>query len=552
MGRTWKFTQQIYEELKEAINKKIETRFDTGVIAGGPMGMFGNPFEKYADEINMGISKMNSYVDMINEADGFDEAKLDRVYGEIAEIDKRYGNQIKLCTENLEHYKNILYQLEVVMEQAAVGSMNGMAFFNFDRQEFRERVADDKHAMDITYVDRILEKDASEITYEEYARIVVLIGNQLQGDLTLVSHILNSEYCWQFVDVNLLPGGEGVAEGAGVAQSFGALIPSEKYVMLMAALEKYAEELSINQPIENCPAGYMQLRDRIFCCTELFAMLANNAAGNEWQYMFGENQERDMVRFCLEGGMFHLEETEEDEWTIRIKMEGNIEAELKVKGACSGSYANTNLIELEHEYINAYLGLNDTVGQVIAQSVAGNIWDKIKGDAFAGAMEEVFGGTIAPYITTGIGMLTGVVNDVNAHNDAINNITEYEEWGDYTKTLEFTDLNCSIGNFTLGYDTESHANVTFREGNETAERLYVLNSLLSSPVGEEYIYGDELSSVPQGGFSVEYIIQNMEEASSALTYIEESLKQHGYADTLIEAVQKYKEEMIKKGEWTYE
>ena len=164
MGRTWKFTEQIYEELGEAIDKKIETRFDTGVIAGGPMGMFGNPFEKYADEINMGISKMNSYVDMINEADGFNRTKLDHVFNEVAEIDRNYGNQISKCIDNLEHYKNVLYQLEVVMEQALVNSTNGNAVFDFDREKFQEKVADDKHAMDIAYVDRILEKDASEIS----------------------------------------------------------------------------------------------------------------------------------------------------------------------------------------------------------------------------------------------------------------------------------------------------------------------------------------------------------------------------------------------------
>jgi len=45
------------------------------VLGAGEWGVFGNPFEKYADEINMGISKMNTYVDMMNEAEGFNKAK---------------------------------------------------------------------------------------------------------------------------------------------------------------------------------------------------------------------------------------------------------------------------------------------------------------------------------------------------------------------------------------------------------------------------------------------------------------------------------------------
>lgn len=66
MGRIWKFTEQVYEELGEAADKKVTTRFDEGLC-----GVFNNPFEKYADEVALGISKMNSYVDMINEAEGF-------------------------------------------------------------------------------------------------------------------------------------------------------------------------------------------------------------------------------------------------------------------------------------------------------------------------------------------------------------------------------------------------------------------------------------------------------------------------------------------------
>jgi len=61
MGRTWKFTEQIYEELRENVEKKITTQFTAGVLGAGEWGVFGNPFEKYADEINMGISK-NEYL----------------------------------------------------------------------------------------------------------------------------------------------------------------------------------------------------------------------------------------------------------------------------------------------------------------------------------------------------------------------------------------------------------------------------------------------------------------------------------------------------------
>lgn len=543
MGRTWKFTEQIYEELKENVDKKLETYFHTGLL--------GNPFEKYAWEIDYGIAKINDYVERVNEADGFNRAKLDRVFEQIADTDKSYGNRIKKCTEDMKYYKNVLYQLEVVMEQALVGSSNGNAVFDFDREAFQTLVKDDKNTMDIAYVDRILSQDVVEITAEEYAQIAVMIGNQPIGDTALVEYILNRTDMWEFVDVNLLPGGDGIADGAISQPSSGTLIPSEKYSMLLVVLEEYAKTLSINQPKEGCSEEYMKIKDTIFCCTELFSTLAVNADKNTWGYMYGTGQENDMLEFCLSGGMFQLEAGEKDEWVIKIKMEGNTEAELIVIGACTGTYANNHLIKLEHEYINAYLGLDNTIAQVISQSVAEGIWDKVKGEVFAEAVQGVFGSTIAPYVTTVADLTIGVIGDVNEHNETVDKITEYEKWGDYISTIEFADLNCSIANFTTDYDVESHATVTFYPGNETAERLYVLNALLESDIGKEKV-GEVLAQVPNGGVTAEYIVQNMEEADALLGKVENELKRGGYADTLLEAVEKYKAEMIEEGEWSHE
>ena len=44
----------------------------------------------------------------------------------------------------------------------------------------------------------------------------------------------------------------------------------------------------------------------------------------------------------------------------------------------------------------------------------------------------------------------------------------------------------------------------------------------------------------------------MEQADILLESIEEKLKHEGYADTLLEAVEKYKAEMIEEGEWSHE
>jgi len=74
---------------------------------------------------------MNTYVDMMNEAEGFNKAKLDRVFEQIAEVDQNYGSQIEKCTEDIVHYNKVLEQLVGVMEQAFSGSSNGNAIFEF-------------------------------------------------------------------------------------------------------------------------------------------------------------------------------------------------------------------------------------------------------------------------------------------------------------------------------------------------------------------------------------------------------------------------------------
>ena len=522
MGRTWKFTEQIYEELGEAIDKKIETRFDTGVIAGGPMGMFGNPFEKYADEINMGISKMNSYVDMINEADGFNRTKLDRVFNEVAEIDRNYGNQISKCIDNLEHYKNVLYQLEVVMEQALVNSTNGNAVFDFDREKFQEKVADDKHAMDIAYVDRILEKDASEITYEEYYSIAVMLGNQPTGDTELLEHIMNSGYLWNFTDV--WEGEFGMSPEAvrGEGQYSNAVfMPNEKYTLLEAVLKEYANMLVINKPQDNVSTNYLDMLNSAIMYTNFFDMAWEHMCNSQWGYPIDNKKEYEKLilkdLFTIEYGS--------------TSIGGNVGFLVEIKN-CNGFGAHDNLEilkpfnsqsapsgmdALENMRINHYLKLDMSDRVYLSSEIISRILEmgkgKIEGDK--------------------VGFVVGVIADYNGHKEQQKIINKFEEAGSLGSAIQTLDMYCGIGNYKGEKDS---AEITVYPTSVTEKRIEMLNRLLADQE-VSYLQNIDMSKLPSGRFTMNFAIEHIDEADKILDKIEIEVRNHTSYSSLLQLLE---------------
>ena len=525
MGRTWKFTEQIYEELGEAIDKKIETRFDTGVIAGGPMGMFGNPFEKYADEINMGISKMNSYVDMINEADGFNRTKLDRVFNEVAEIDRNYGNQISKCIDNLEHYKNVLYQLEVVMEQALVNSTNGNAVFDFDREKFQEKVADDKHAMDIAYVDRILEKDASEITYEEYYSIAVMLGNQPTGDTELLEHILNRTDMWTFVNTSVWKGEISASELIPGQPSNGVFIPTDKYQALSAVLSFYALKVTMEKPENAEGTSYITFMDRVVMYEQIFRGIVANTMYNEWDYLTGNGQEREMVDTYV-GNMFRVEYRNGELVAIILGRDGRNEIVSHV--LLEDSAATDALVDMQNTYINNFLGLDKTGIEITADSILEGLYSEFKGKVV----------TTNPYVNLVLNAIGAGIEQENKRST----IYEYEKWGEFSSTFQLLELGLSSCECEYGGSMPSNL-ISAYPSNRTLEVLKKLNDFLAGEEVKKEKYQRVMERMPEGGFTLNYVLNHLEETDSFLhdlkdVVISSEFDGEKYANSVEEAIGK--------------
>ena len=531
MGKTWKFTEQIYEELREAVDKKIETRFNRGVYE-----IMDNPFEKYLDEIDTGIIKMNNYVDRINDADGFNRAKLDRVFFQVAVTDRNYGNQIQKCTEDLEHYRSVLYQLELVMEQAAAGSSNGNVTFDFDRAAFQELVSEDKIAMDIAYVDRILDRDASEITAEDYERIAVLIGNQPYGNTALVEHILNSTYCWEFVDCLILEGQEMPKGGEGISSS-GVFMPTEKYLNLLAALNFYAVNLSVNQPEDAVGTPYKGIMNRVICCEQLFSTLAICMQDRTYAYEIGQAEE--MLHNNI-GTMFQVRmgDTSVGEDGLLLTIAGgSAPVNIEVMGTFTPSAAIKALNDLQNTYINKYLQLDMTDGEVAQQSVMNSLAGGVKSQVMEQAIQAALGGASHTPVSTVAGIGMGVIKDVSDHHQKEDTIKKYETYGKQASAINVLGLNSAVTNYTNTYVEGSQAIITVYPRRETQERLDRLNEFLQGE-GERFTDGVDMSGVPEGGFSVEYVTNHLAEVDVMLDKIEGNIRddKDEYANSLLEAM----------------
>lgn len=536
MGRTWKFTEQIYQEISEAVNYKITMYFCSRLF-----GELDSPFETYEDEIDMGISKLNGYVEMINEADGYDKAKLDRVFGQIAETDRSYGNQIQECTDDIVRYKNVLYQVEEVMRQAMAGSSNGNVNFNFDKETFRSLVIEDKNAMDIAYVDRILAQDASEITQEEYEMIAVLIGNQTAEDTTLVEYILNSAYCWEFVDHITMEGYDITPEMEG-QPSFGAFMPTEKYWRIMEALSVYAANLSINEPENSQGTPYKELMNNVIRYEQLFSQLTVNCNEDTWNYLIG--QEGEMVnaylgnRVQLKRGETSIGEDGEVYSGLLVTVEGMTgPTGFEIIGPFAPDGAINALAQLQNTYINEYLQLDMTDGEVVVQSIGNSIFEQIGNSAISEAIMDAL--LISEGQASGsvwvAGTVIGAVDDVNEHHQMEETITEYENIGTQASTINVLGLNCGIINVTQSYDGKDKEVITVYPGRETLERIDKLNEFLQGE-GATVLKSDTLELIPEGGLKLEYVVNHLEETDVLFGIVERDIMSQGYANSLVDAL----------------
>ena len=541
MGRTWKFTEQIYEELRENVEKKITTEFPAGMLGAGEWGMCGNPFEKYADEVERGISKMNTYVDMINEAEGFNKAKLDRVFNQIAEVDRNYGSQIKKCTEDIGHYNNVLEQLVGVMEQAFSGSSNGNAVFDFDREAFRATVKADKNAMDIAYVDRILSKDVSQITEEEYMEIAALLINQGR-DTTLIQYILNSGYLWNFTDVWESEFGMSPEAVEGERQYSNAVfLPNEKYALLEAALKEFASTLVMNKPLDNASTQYLDMLNNAIMYTNLLDMAWEHMYDSKWGYPIDTKEEYEKLvlkdLFTIEYGTTSIGENAGFLVEIKNCYGFGAHYDLEILKPFNSQSAPKGMDDLENAHINHYLKLDMSdrayLSADIINRILGTEENKIKNNSMKYMMDLLHLGDYAGAVIKVSGLVSGVSADFEKHKEQQEVIDKFQKEGSLGSAIQTLDMYCSVGEYR---GEENSAEITVYPTSVTEERIELVNRLLEEG-NEDYLKNVDVSNLPDGRLTVEFAIEHIDEVDKILDILEGNVREESSYNSLLEILE---------------
>lgn len=425
------------------------------------------------------------------------------------------------------------------MQQEAAGSVSGNVTFDFDKTTFQEMVSGDKVAMDIAYVDRILFRDASEMTEEDYCRIAVLIGSQPSGNTALVEHILNSAYCWEFVDCFTLDGQE-MPDGAEGIPSSGVFMPTEKYLEIMKALNFYAYNLSLNEPEHAAGTPYIGIMNNVIRYEQLFSTLAVHMQDTTYAYSIG--YAREMVQlhigtlFQLRRGDTSIGEKENAYQGLRLDIAGaNAFVNIEVIGAFGPGAAINELNQLQNTYINQYLHLDMTDGEIAQQSVLNSMMDGTKSQVIDNAIQLALKSSGSP-LTTVADIGIGTIGDVYEHHQMKDSIKKYETYGNQASAINVLGLNSAIMNYTNTYEGGSRAVITVYPGRDTQERLDKLNEFLNGE-GKRFTKEVDMGGVPEKGFTIEYVINHLEETDIILDKIERKIKrdENEYANSLAEA-----------------
>ena len=113
----------------------------------------------------------------------------------------------------------------------------------------------------------------------------------------------------------------------------------------------------------------------------------------------------------------------------------------------------------------------------------------------------------------------------------------YEKWGELADTfslleLGFTYCECDYSG------SIPNVIVSAYPGNETQDVLVLLNNFLASDEVKKDDYQEVIEQIPQGGFTVNYVLNHLEETDVFLDMLRFYVKKNGYANSVEEAIGK--------------
>lgn len=388
------------------------------------------------------------------------------------------------------------------------------------------------------YIDMILNKDADDITEQEYSQIVVMLANCDNTDTSLLEYILNNKNCWEFVNVS-----DDVNTDLQLASN-GCLRPSEKLLMLQALL-KY--EIQIDSLATTMDPDNKKLRDCV-CKLSMFSGLIDSISANynklEWQYMLNSNQEEAMLdRIMSEGNYISLKYDEDGNLTAEIMEEFGPDTIVATPVEFS-SDAIKNLLDTEHLYINRYLGIDlSDSGLDIASDMAKKVVeDKLKECAKKGV--QYVGGEALKEIMSKASDAAGPVKFILEKSgeyaesmEKLDKMKDYEDIGNLSYLTDLMDLGASVSHYKeLGGDQVPV--VTFypstnKSGVTTQDNIDAFNKMMKNDptykemaeyVIKEYDLSDKEKKILEGNLTMDNLLDYPDEMLEVLNDLYEVKK----------------------------
>ncbi|WP_455716001.1 hypothetical protein, partial [Anaerosporobacter sp.] len=475
-------------------------------------------YEINASNVRQVSEDMESYhrmlSSMLDDLKSMKSKYLTNIVGDNFMTSLRYN----LAENSLEKDIIVMNQLSTTLNNIAVEYLNCENKLSSTAEGIGNGTEISKEArsiIDMDIVDGILSKDPSEISDQEYQQIAIILGRQPREDAALLEHILNSEYCWKFVDDN---GGVGDIS----MPSYGYFAPTEQLLKLSQMMGEYAYALCINEPSDTAGTEYVPIKRTAVQYDSLLREIINySTADNTIGYITNCGQEEEMVKARIEESkMFSISMEDSN---LQAKIAGAFgDEKITISNVNSGDQCSDLLKDQEHTSINEYLGLGKSNKEIITDEVKKLIGDKVT-DYVVDAVGK------SPYVETAVDAVT-IAKSYDDYHEMETKILEFEKWTDNNNIASTFDLNMCLTTRDTA-EGQGSTVITVYPSAETQDRIDTANYALDNDASD-YKINLNINNLPEGKFTLDYVMNDFDKASADINIVWDNMDGNDYATSI--------------------
>ena len=502
MGRKRMFTQEVYEALSEGISSHPVKDFFDDIPAE-----LSAPF--HGPELEENMSNLQDYLQDISDLNDYTEEKLEEIFCEVEQIDKRYAGIFQEQANTLESYERIVKNLtrEISDKDFIV---------NFDKNAFLSSVSRESNILFQVKWENILQKPTDEITQEEYIQLAELLVRM--GDMELLEDMLNMCYEYADVDFNQAGGLSVTAVSYKADKKLQELMKAVNTVMLITEAGCMAGVGTEDNRTREHAIRINQLLQTFFPLGEtLDIATTENLRGDRKvtserliEISYNSNGELELKFFRYPG--------KNGVW---IEQKPTI---ITVSPAVTGESGERLAYDESFQYMSGYIG-NDTSLKAMSKEtinqVLSSLWGKIPGSSMVSTVQSI--------ITSGI----------NAAKNPSEMCKEIADVGILSDQFQLTYVSSDVDGKGSSHSFALYPSET------TMNWVEAFNKYMQHGSGEKHARACGYSNLPGGKLTVEYLMKYPNKVSKMLKKLDFKLKNNlqtgDYKEEIIEIYQGVKE-----------